>query len=154
MKVILAWISPRRGRSKEPEYESLLNRYLQRARAFVEITPLQAGSEQQLLDRIDRLTGRTAPVLFLLDSRGASWSSDELARQLRSLRDASTQHLVFAIGPPDGWSAQAHARGHRLLSLGPLTLPHELARVVLAEQIYRAFSILAGHPYHSRHTGE
>jgi 23S rRNA (pseudouridine1915-N3)-methyltransferase len=58
---------------------------------------------------------------------------------------------VLAIGPADGWSAEARQRADLLLSLGRMTLPHQLARVVLAEQVYRAFTILAGHPYHSGH---
>jgi 23S rRNA (pseudouridine1915-N3)-methyltransferase len=58
---------------------------------------------------------------------------------------------VLAIGPADGWSDAARARAGLLLSFGSITLPHQLARVVLAEQIYRALTILAGHPYHSGH---
>jgi len=59
--------------------------------------------------------------------------------------------VLFAVGPADGWSAEARNRAQLLLSLGAMTLPHELARVVLAEQVYRACTILAGHPYHSGH---
>jgi 23S rRNA (pseudouridine1915-N3)-methyltransferase len=55
------------------------------------------------------------------------------------------------VGPADGWSEYARAQAQSTLSFGPMTLPHELARLVLAEQIYRAFTILAGHPYHSGH---
>jgi 23S rRNA (pseudouridine1915-N3)-methyltransferase len=57
--------------------------------------------------------------------------------------------IVFAIGPASGWSDRPQAQ--TVLSLGPMTLPHELARLVLAEQLYRAFTILAGHPYHIGH---
>ena len=77
--------------------------------------------------------------------------SDEFAERLGYLRDNGTQHLVLAIGPADGWSAAARQRANLLLSLGRMTLPHQLARVVLAEQVYRALTILAGHPYHSGH---
>jgi 23S rRNA (pseudouridine1915-N3)-methyltransferase len=59
--------------------------------------------------------------------------------------------MVFAIGPADGWSVNARDQANLLLSFGRITLPHQLARVVLAEQVYRAFTILAGHPYHSGH---
>jgi 23S rRNA (pseudouridine1915-N3)-methyltransferase len=59
--------------------------------------------------------------------------------------------LVLAIGPADGWSAATRKRANLLLSLGRMTLPHQLARIVLAEQVYRALTILAGHPYHSGH---
>ena len=66
-------------------------------------------------------------------------------------RDEGAQHLVFAIGPASGWSDSARARAGLLLSLGPMTMAHALARLVLAEQIYRAFTILSGHPYHGGH---
>lgn len=58
---------------------------------------------------------------------------------------------VLAIGPADGWSPEARVRADLVVSFGPMTLPHSLARVVLAEQVYRALTILAGHPYHSGH---
>jgi 23S rRNA (pseudouridine1915-N3)-methyltransferase len=87
----------------------------------------------------------------MLDSRGESFSSEALAKWLGSRRDAGQQTIVFAVGPASGWSAGAQRQGQTLLSLGPMTLPHELARLVLAEQIYRAFTILAGHPYHTGH---
>ena len=89
--------------------------------------------------------------MVLLDSRGKAVSSEALAERLRTLRDGGTQQIVFAIGPADGWSESARKRTHWLLSLGLMTLPHELALVVLAEQLYRAQTILAGHPYHSGH---
>lgn len=108
-------------------------------------------TEQALLTWVERQAGRTAPKLILLDSRGKQFSSEEFADHLGSLRDSGTQTVVLAIGPADGWSAEARARAHLLLSLGRMTLPHELARAVLAEQMYRALTILAGHPYHSGH---
>ena len=68
--------------------------------------------------------------------------------------DEGAQHIIFAIGPADGWSNAAREEGARrggLLSLGPMTLAHSLARLVVAEQIYRACTILTGHPYHTGH---
>ena len=90
-------------------------------------------------------------MLILLDSRGKQMTSEEFAAQVGRLRDGGTQTLVLAIGPADGWSDVARARAGMTLSLGAITMPHELARAVLAEQIYRALTILAGHPYHSGH---
>ena len=78
-------------------------------------------------------------------------SSEELAAWLGKRRDEGAQSVVFAVGPADGWTEEARAEGKRrggLLSLGPMTLAHSLARVVMAEQIYRAVTILTGHPYH------
>ena len=81
-------------------------------------------------------------------------TSEALATWLGTRRDEGAQHVVFAIGPADGWSEPARAEAVRrggLLSLGPMTLAHSLARLVMAEQIYRACTILAGHPYHMGH---
>jgi len=89
--------------------------------------------------------------LVLLDSRGETLSSEELAGLLGARRDAGQQTIVFAIGPASGWSDRARSQAQNTLSLGRMTLPHELARLVLAEQLYRAFTILAGHPYHIGH---
>lgn len=82
-----------------------------------------------------------------LDGRGASWTSEALAAQLGQWRIAG-RDLAFLIGGPDGHAADVLARADQRWSLGPLTLPHMLVRLLLAEQLYRATSILAGHPYH------
>jgi 23S rRNA (pseudouridine1915-N3)-methyltransferase len=95
--------------------------------------------------------GRVPAKLILLDARGRTMSSEQLAAWVGQERDTGTQHLHFAIGPADGWSKESRERADLLLSFGPMTFPHELARVMLAEQLYRAFTILAGHPYHGGH---
>lgn len=82
-----------------------------------------------------------------LDERGHEWSTLELARWLEQQRTEG-HDLTFLIGGPDGLSAEVLKRGQRAWSLSRLTLPHALARVVLVEQLYRAASVLAGHPYH------
>ncbi|PWK87600.1 23S rRNA (pseudouridine1915-N3)-methyltransferase [Fulvimonas soli] len=82
-----------------------------------------------------------------LDGRGKPWSSEELAEQLRRWRMAG-RDLAFLIGGPDGHAPEVLARADQRWSLGPLTLPHMLVRLVLAEQLYRAATIVAGHPYH------
>lgn len=108
-------------------------------------------SEQVFLEWLDRQQGRTPVYTVLLDSRGKSMSSEAFAKWLGARRDEGTQHIVFAIGPASGWSDAAREGAKLLLSLGPMTMAHALARVVVAEQIYRAFTILSGHPYHSGH---
>jgi 23S rRNA (pseudouridine1915-N3)-methyltransferase len=100
---------------------------------------------------VARQRARTPAWLVLLDSRGQALSSEDFATWLGARRDSGQQMIVFAIGPASGWSAQAPRQAHTLLSLGPMTLAHELARLVLAEQLYRAFTILSGHPYHTGH---
>lgn len=82
-----------------------------------------------------------------LDGGGKSWSSEQLASQLESWRMAG-RDLAFLIGGPDGHAPTVLERADQRWSLGPLTLPHMLVRLVLAEQLYRASSILARHPYH------
>ena len=82
-----------------------------------------------------------------LDGRGKAWSSEELAQQLGVWRMAGRE-LAFLIGGPDGHAPAVLARADQRWSLGPLTLPHMLVRLVLAEQLYGATTIAAGHPYH------
>ncbi|MGB9409308.1 MAG: 23S rRNA (pseudouridine(1915)-N(3))-methyltransferase RlmH, partial [Terracidiphilus sp.] len=95
--------------------------------------------------------GRSPAVAVLLDSRGRQMSSEAFAAWLGAKRDEGTQLFVFAVGPASGWSEEARERAQLLLSLGPMTMAHALARLVMAEQLYRAFTILSGHPYHAGH---
>ncbi|MEW5836840.1 MAG: 23S rRNA (pseudouridine(1915)-N(3))-methyltransferase RlmH [Pseudomonadota bacterium] len=90
--------------------------------------------------------GRDTHVV-VLDGRGRTWSSEDLATQLQQWRMAG-RDLAFLIGGPDGHAPEVLARADQRWSLGPLTLPHMLVRLVLAEQLYRATTIVAGHPYH------
>ena len=83
-----------------------------------------------------------------LDPAGKALSSEAFARILTELRDSGTAGVAFLIGGPDGLGDGVRDEAHFSLSLGPMTLPHGLARIVLAEQLYRAMTILAGHPYH------
>ncbi|ANB18029.1 23S rRNA (pseudouridine(1915)-N(3))-methyltransferase RlmH [Dokdonella koreensis] len=82
-----------------------------------------------------------------LDGRGKPWSSEQLAAQLGAWR-MHGRDLAILIGGPDGHAPEVLARAQQTWSLGPLTLPHMLVRLVVAEQLYRACSLLAGHPYH------
>ena len=87
-------------------------------------------------------------ALFLLDERGKNPSSQELSQRIARLRDEGCKHLVLAIGGPDGHDASSRQAASYVLSFGAQTWPHQLVRVMLAEQLYRAATILAGHPYH------
>ena len=151
MKLILAAISPTRSRAKSDAAQTLAAEYLARAARYLPCEPRHYPSEAALLAALDRQPARTAPILILLDSRGRQFTSDEFAAHLGRLRDSGAQSLTLAIGPADGWSPAARTRASLVFSLGLITLPHELARAVLAEQIYRALTILANHPYHSAH---
>jgi 23S rRNA (pseudouridine1915-N3)-methyltransferase len=153
MKLTLAAINPTRTRAKSDAAATLAADYLARAARYLPCEAQTYSSEADLLATLDKSakTTRTTPVLILLDSRGKQLTSESFAEHLGRLRDSGTQSLILAIGPHDGWSEAARARASLILSLGLITLPHELARAVLAEQIYRALTILANHPYHSGH---
>jgi 23S rRNA (pseudouridine1915-N3)-methyltransferase len=137
--------------SAKDGYESLIQTYLERCAAYAHCRAEGFATEQRLMEWLERQRGRTPAVSVLLDSRGKLMSSEALAAWVGTRRDHGTQHLVFAIGPADGWSEVARGQADLVLSLGPMTLAHSLARLVMAEQIYRVFTILAGHPYHMGH---
>ncbi len=150
MKIRLISITKRKGQSKQGCVDELTADYVKRASRYSPVEVGECPDEEAMLRSLER-PGRTAPVLVALDSRGKQFSSEELADFVRQHQERSTQELIFAIGPADGWNPTALARAQQTLSLGKITLPHELARVVLAEQIYRAFTILNHHPYHGGH---
>ena len=87
-------------------------------------------------------------ALILLDERGKNLSSADFAERIAGLRDGGRKSLVFVIGGPDGLDDLARARPTLIVSFGALTWPHQMVRVMLAEQLYRAVTILSGHPYH------
>ncbi len=159
MKVTLAHIAPRNGKTgSKSHFEALTEMYVARIQAYygcgIEYFPTESAYLSWLRrPRESAKASRTPLFPVFLDSRGRALTSSELGAWFGARRDQGTQHMVFAVGPPDGWSSQAleAARSGFLLSFGPITLPHELARLVLAEQIYRACTILANHPYHSGH---
>ncbi len=86
-------------------------------------------------------------IVVALDERGEPWSTAELARQLKTWQ-AAGRDVAFLIGGPDGLAPACRERADSVWSLSALTLPHALVRVMLVEQIYRAVSLNAGHPYH------
>jgi 23S rRNA (pseudouridine1915-N3)-methyltransferase len=150
MKIILALISPHRAARPGPATE-LLQDYIQRASRYCPCSSAIYSSEVKLLEQVVATSARTRPALFLTDSHGEQLSSEGLALAIGTLQDTGLQQLTVAIGPADGWSTAALARADRTIAFGRITLPHELAAVVAAEQIYRALTIRAGHPYHCGH---
>jgi 23S rRNA (pseudouridine1915-N3)-methyltransferase len=137
--------------SGESDFLMALKTYTKRIGNYAAVDVPTFSSEEAFFQAISRQRSRTAPYLVLLDSRGKSFTSEQFAQWLGILRDQGQQAIILAIGPADGWSEDARKQANLLLSLGPMTLPHELARVVLSEQLYRAFTILSGHPYHTGH---
>jgi 23S rRNA (pseudouridine1915-N3)-methyltransferase len=151
MRLMIAAI----GSRPRAAFDDLARLYLERIAAYLPgsakktavETPL-FRTERSFWDAIDRERARTAPLLVLLDERGKTMDSPTFAAWFGRERAADRQLIVFALGPADGWSAPSRERADRLLSFGPMTMAHELARVVHVEQLYRALTILAGHPYH------
>ena len=147
------------GKTKEPAIQSLTDEYLKRISRYVPVEGLALRDEAALLQLCGRTplakTSKTKSVakstLVLMDSRGKQFSSEEFAQFLGDYQDRNPLPLVFAVGPADGFSQAARGAAQHTISFGKMTLPHELARVVLLEQVYRAFTILKGHPYHSGH---
>ena len=126
------------GRSPETE---LVDRYLKRIAWPTQVTELpdRGGSEPAFPSN---------SVRILLDERGTPLSSTELAAKLDKWRDDGKREARFVIGAVDGHGDAARSDADLLLSFGPATWPHLLARAMLAEQLFRAVSILANHPYH------
>lgn len=147
MKLRIAWIGKTRGSA----IQSLTAEYLKRLSHYAACDAHELASESALLKLIEKTTARTQPVLVLLDSRGKQLASEEIANFLEYHQSHDTQELLFAVGPADGWSDATRTQAKTILSFGKITLPHELARVVLLEQLYRGFTILKGHPYHGGH---
>jgi 23S rRNA (pseudouridine1915-N3)-methyltransferase len=158
MRLIIAAV----GRLKEGPERELFERYRKRfdalgralklgPLALVEIAESRAGTaEARKADEARRLTAAIANSdrVLLMHERGEADDSFEFARRLRVWRDAGAGELAIAIGGPDGHGARMLDEAKVQLSLGRLTLPHGLARVILAEQLYRAATIIGGHPYH------
>jgi 23S rRNA (pseudouridine1915-N3)-methyltransferase len=140
VKLTVAWI----GKTKEPSIQALTNDYLKRLARYAEVEAVPLKDESAL-------TKRTRSTVVLLDSRGKQLSSEELANFLNEYQVRNPLPLLFAVGPANGFSDETRRSASMLLSLGKMTLAHELARVVLLEQLYRAFTILKGHPYHLGH---
>lgn len=151
MKLILASISPRKLKGKSSAAETIFQDFLLRASRYVPAESQVFDSEAGLLDSAEKRVNHPAAALVLFDSTGEQMTSLQFAEMVRRLRDRAAQRILFGIGPADGWSAAGLARAQQVVSFGRMTLPHELARAVMAEQVYRALTILAGHPYHGGH---
>jgi 23S rRNA (pseudouridine1915-N3)-methyltransferase len=148
VKLKVAWI----GKTKEPAIQSLTDEYLRRLSHCAQVEGVALKDEAALLASAGQGSrARSKFVLILLDGKGKQMSSEELAKFLGDHQDRNPLPLLFAVGPADGFSEPARRAAALLLSLGKITMAHELARVVLLEQLYRAFTILKNHPYHHGH---
>jgi len=147
VKLTIAWI----GKTKNPAIQSLTDEYVKRLRQFAEVEGVSLKDETALLKLCGRDGRGARRGLVLFDSRGRQLPSEEFAQFLRERQERNPAPMVFAIGPADGFSETALKQADSVVSLGKITIAHELARVVVLEQLYRAFTILKGHPYHLGH---
>jgi 23S rRNA (pseudouridine1915-N3)-methyltransferase len=133
------------GKTRRPEMRALFDDYLSRIAHYagVEVCELRETKARGLQE----LKIGAASVVILLDAGGKQFTSEEFARWLGELRDRGVREVVFLCGGAEGFPPSVCAAARQKLAVSTLTMPHELARVVLAEQIYRAFAMLAGHPY-------
>ncbi|HMS40918.1 MAG TPA: 23S rRNA (pseudouridine(1915)-N(3))-methyltransferase RlmH [Pyrinomonadaceae bacterium] len=144
MKFRFLWI----GKTKQKNWLALQEEYLQRLSHFVkfEIVELKdAGKEIEgklILDKLNQ-----SQFICLMDVKGRSISSHDLAAEIEKWQNRGLKEIVFIIGGAEGVASEVVERADNSLSLSFLTLTHEMARVVLLEQIYRAFTIIKGFPY-------
>src|SRR6202790_1151721 len=133
------------GKSGRPEIRLFLDDYVARVRRFadVQLTELREDSATSLR----KLTLDSAATVVLLDDAGKNQTSSQFAKWLGDTRDRGAREIVFLCGGAEGFPEALRRRATQKLSLSSLTFSHELARIMLAEQLYRAFAILAGHPY-------
>jgi 23S rRNA (pseudouridine1915-N3)-methyltransferase len=142
MRLHIAWV----GKTKEPAIAALTAEYIKRIQRYIPTEQHEFKNESALLEFVEK--EKIRPTLVLMDERGVHLSSVDFSRFISKHQDRGTQALIFAIGPADGFADETRQRAAAMLSLGKMVLAHELARVVLLEQVYRAFTIIAGHPYH------
>ena len=146
------------GKTRDAHLRALIDDYLKRLSHFArcEISELREspgpgkGGKVMGIDRDSQRISdglHEGAVNVLLDPEGAEWSSAELAKEIQRWQDSGTKEVTFIVGGPNGVSAELAARAGKRWSLSRLTLTHEMSRVVLLEQLYRAYTIIHGLPY-------
>ena len=152
MKLILRWI----GKTRNPHLAALAGDYQARIGALVDLTLSEVkGVQFQDPARTVEAEGRQLlrglgrdDFLIAMDPQGQSLNTEGFAQLIADRREHSLKRLVFVIGGPDGLSREVRSRSHRVISLSSMTFSHEIARLLLLEQIYRAFTLVHGIPYH------
>ena len=145
------------GRLKEPHWRDAAAEYLKRLGPYARVTVTEVPDRDVTADEAKGLAAEAVGVLHAipegatvvaLDIGGRARSSEGFAEWLSAHGLAGRSHIVFVLGGAAGLHPDVLTRADERLSLGPMTLPHQLARVVLLEQVYRAFRITRGEPYH------
>jgi len=132
------------GKTRRAELRAVMDDYVKRVSRHspIEVTEVRDGEAA-----FKKLDADPAATVVLLDARGKNLDSNGFAKWLGELRDRGTRGLIFVCGDADGFPAALHERVPQKISLSSMTYSHELARAMLAEQLYRAFAILSGSPY-------
>lgn len=144
MKFRFVWV----GKTKDKNWRALQEEYLGRLSHFVkfEITEIKDGAPETESKRIMENVNQS-PFVCLLDVKGRPFSSPELAKEIEKWQNRGLKEVTFIIGGAEGVLPEVVERADISLSLSVLTLTHDMARVVLLEQLYRAFTIIKGYPY-------
>jgi 23S rRNA (pseudouridine1915-N3)-methyltransferase len=132
------------GKTRRAECRTMLEDYVARIRRYAEVDLQELREDSAALKKLEFPSGAT---VVLLDAAGKQYTSAEFAKWLGRERDRGIRDVIFLCGAAEGFPETLRARVNAKISLSSLTMPHELARVMLAEQVYRGFAILAGHPY-------
>lgn len=143
------------GKTRDAHLRALVDDYLKRLSHFArcEISEFRespdAGKKVGIDKDSQRISDglRAGAVNVLLDPDGSEWTSAQLAKEIQRWQDSGTKEVTFIVGGPNGVSTELSARADKRWSLSRLTLTHEMARVVLLEQLYRAYTIIHGLPY-------
>ena len=151
MRVRVVWT----GKTRDAHLRALIDDYLKRLSHFAkcEVTELRESPGSEKTSGIDKDSRRISDglrqgaVSVLLDPDGSEWTSHELAAELQRWQDSGTKEVAFIVGGPGGVSDDLSKRVTRRWSLSRLTLTHEMARLLLLEQLYRAYTIIHGLPY-------
>jgi len=133
------------GKTRREECRALIDDYASRIRRYADFGFTEVRDASPTALRKTKLD--PAATIVLLDAAGKQFSSQQFAKWLGNLRDRGVRELTFLCGDAEGFPDDLRTKATQKISLSTLTMPHEFARVVLAEQLYRAFAILAGHPY-------
>jgi 23S rRNA (pseudouridine1915-N3)-methyltransferase len=152
MRLRVVWT----GKTRDAHLRALVDDYLKRLSHFAkcEISEFResggvAGKKMGIDKDSQRISDglREGAVNVLLDPEGSEWTSQQLSEEIQRWQDNGTKEVTFIVGGPNGVSPELSARAHKRWSLSRLTLTHEMARVVLLEQLYRAYTIIHGLPY-------
>lgn len=154
MQIIIAAV----GKAKRKAEAELVTHYLKQTRWDVVVKEIPDAPSNLSADArrareaaaFDNLLG-TGSRLIAMDSGGKSLTSPQFAALIQDAQKHAVKHVVFAIGGQDGLDAGLIKRAHATIAFGAATWPHQLLRAMLAEQIYRAYTITIGHPYHLGH---